>query len=284
VGKTYSDTLTYDMLLDEVNSCLRYVKGKLKRWSNTQEYDYIVDQLNRGEYRFTLPTTYYDPNSNRSCLGVRLGDKILDSIDWTEFKEKMEDVHHTTIATAASAGAVSLVLTSAADFDATGTVNVYSGNTLYAITYTAITSNTLTCTALSADLAAGLDVWQGESEGTPNYFTIADGYLYIWPLTDSTDYGQNIYMDYHTDIVEVNSDSDEITLARHDMIKSWLKWQIRNITERNGTPDFQDGDWMLFSNILNDAIRRESSGQKFKLKPVINKISYRAEAGSFDTE
>jgi hypothetical protein len=81
-------------------------------------------------------------------------------------------------------------------------------------------------------------------------------------------------MDFFTDIVEVNSDSDEITLARHDMIKYWLKWSIRNITERNGQPDFKDGDWVLFNSCLEDAKRRETSGQKFKLKPKINGITY----------
>lgn len=283
--KEISENLTFDMLIDEVNSCLRWIRGSLKKWSNVQEYDYTVDQMNRGEYKWALPSTYYDKNSNRSCLGLRVGDKVIDYIDWTEFKEKMEDVHHTTIATAAVTGATSLVLTSAADFDSTGTVNVYSGNTLYEIDYTAITGNTLTCTALTADLAAGLDVWQGESEDTPNYFTIADGYLYLWPLTNSTDYGQNIYMDFYTDIVEVNSEADEITLARFDMVKYWLKWAIRNITERNGKPDFTDGDWVMFNSCLTNAIRRESTGQKHKWNIKTNGIKYRGELEStFETE
>lgn len=284
--KDFSDILTFDTLLSETNACLRYVRGKLKRWSNVQEFDYIVDQMNRGEYRFALPTTYYDKNSDRSCLGVRIGDRTLDRIDWTELKEKMEDVHHTTVSTAITSGDTSIVLTSTDDFDTSGTVHIYSSNTLYTITYTGNTksTNTLTgCSGITADLSADLDVWQGESEGTPDYFTIADGYLYIWGLTNSTDYGQNIYMDFYTDIVEVDSDSDEITLARHDMIKYWLKWSIRNITENNGTPDFTNGDWIMFNTILTDAVRRESSGQKFKRNIKINGIFYRGENNeSFD--
>lgn len=286
--KEFSDVLTFDTLLDEVNACLRYVRGKLKRWSNVQEFDYVVDQLNRGEYKFALPTTYYDKNSDRSCLGLRVGDKILDRIDWTEFKEKMEDVHHTTVSTAITSGDTSIVLDSTDDFDSSGTVHIYSSNTLYTITYTGNTksTNTLTgCSGITADLASGLDVWQGESEGTPDYFTIADGYLYIWNLTNSTHQGENIYMDFYTDIVEVDSDADEITLARYDMVKHWVKWAIKNITERKGTPDFTDGDWVMFNTCLNDAIRRESSGQKFKRKIKINGIDYRMESNSnFDTE
>ena len=138
-------------------------------------------------------------------------------------------------------------------------------------------------TGTTAQILVGVDVWQGEAEGTPDYFTIADGYLYIWGLIDSTHAGENIYMDFYTDIVEVDSDADEITLARYDMIKHWIKWSIKNITEKNGTPDFTDGDWVMFNTILTDAQRRESSGQKFKRNIKINGISYRGETNeSFD--
>jgi len=289
--KEFTETLTYKSLVDEINSCLRYVRGKLKRWSNVQEFDYVVDQIDRGEYSFTLPTTYYDKNSNRSCLNVRVGDSNLTYKDKNEFNEILDDVHKTTVATEGAVGATSLVLTSAADFDDSGTIHVYSGSTQYAITYTAKSTNTLTGVpasgtgSITATLTAGLNVWQNESEGTPKYFTIADGYLYILPLIDSTDSGMNIVMDFYTDIVEINSDADTITLARHDMVKHWLKWQIRNITENNGQPNLQDGDWMLFNSILSDAVRREASGQKFKMKPFINGIQYRGEnrVGTFET-
>lgn len=278
--KKFTETLTYQTLIDEVNSCLRYVRGKLKRWSNVQEFDYTVDQIDRGEYIFTIPSTYYDPNSNRSCLDVRVGDRSLDYVDKKEFNRFLEDVHVATVATAASSGSTTLDLSTAADFDDSGTIHIYSGTTQYEITYTAKSGNTLTgipssgTGAITATLAAGRSVWQGEIEGFPAWFTIADGSLYIWPLINSTDSGMNIKMDFYTDIVEVNSDADEITLARHDLMKHWLKWQIRNITERNGQPDFKDGDWLMFNGILVDAVRREASGQKFKMSPKINGISY----------
>jgi len=278
--KEFNETLTFQMLLNEINSCLRYVRGKLKRWSNVQEFDYVVDQMDRGEYKFTLPTTYYDQNSDRSVLDVRVGDRSLRYVDKKELNNLMDDVHLTTVATEGTVGATTLALTSAADFDDSGTIHVYSGTTQYAITYTAKSGNTLTGIPSSGDgsitatLAAGLNVWQGESEGTPTVFSIADGYLYLWPLINSTDSGFNIEMDFYTDIVEVNSDADEITLARHDLIKYWLKWMIRNIVERNGQLDFQDGDWLMFNATLTDAIRRESSGQKYKMAPQINGISY----------
>ena len=286
--KEFSDTLTYDMLLNEINACLRYVRGKLKRWSNVQEFDYIVDQMNRGEYSWALPSTYYDPNSNRSMLQVRVGtDTALTYKDKKEFDEYFYDVVKTTVATTASLGATSIVLTSSDDFPETGTFHVYISNTVYDITVTANDqdTNTLTCSATTVEIPAGTNIWYGESEDTPEYFSVWDGNLYIWPLCGSDNYGYNIYLDFYTEIVEVDSDADEITLARFDMVKHWLKWQIRNITENNGQVNLADGDFVMFQNILSNAIRREASGQKFKMKPFINKITYRPERQiDFDTE
>jgi hypothetical protein len=215
--KDFTDILTYDMLINEVNSCLRYVRGKLKRWSNVQTFNYELDAtLVEDDYTWTLPTDYYDKNSNRSMLNIWLEEQ-----DHLTYLDKQE-------------------------FD-------------------------------DADREA--------DSGTPKYYTIYDGSIYITPKVGTDYVGDSIYMDYYTDITEVNSDTDLITLSRHDMIKYWLKWQIRNITEKNGNPDFQDGDWMMFSNILNDAIRRESSGQKYKMKPFINTIDYgRINQSNFDIE
>lgn len=277
LGKTYSDILTYDKLLEEINSCLRFIRGKLKRWSNVQEFDYILDQIDRGEYKWALPTTYYDKNSNRSMLQVRVGaGTALIYKDKIEFDEYFDDVAKSQVATAGAVGETSLVLDSTDDFPSSGTIHYYISNTAYSVDFSANSksTNTLTTDALTVITPVDTNIWYGESESTPAYFSVWDGYLYIWPLTDATDYGENIYLDFYTDIIEVDSDSDEITLARHDMVKHWLKWQIRNITENNGKTNIQDGDWLMFNSILNDAIRRESSGQKFKMKPKVSGIKY----------
>lgn len=215
--KEFTDVLTFDTLLNEVNACLRYIRGKLKRWSNVQVFNYELDAtLVEDDYTWTLPTDYYDPNSNRSLVQIWLEDQ--DNLTYVD-KQEFDDIERDSVS------------------------------------------------------------------GTPKYFTVYDGSVYITPKVHSDYAGDSIYMDYYTDISEVNSDTDEITLARHDMIKHWLKWQIRNITEKNGALDFSDGDWMMFTNILTDAIRRESSGSKMKMKPQINKITYRPESKlDFDTE
>lgn len=284
--KEFSDVLTYDTLLNEINACLRFVRGKLKRWSNVQEFSYILDQMNRGEYSWALPSTYYDSNSNRSMLQVRVGANTeLVYKDKKEFDEYFDDVVKTQVYTQGEVGAEELVLDSTDDLPSSGTINYYISNTAYSVDYSANDkdTNTLTTDALTVTTPVDTNIWYGESEDTPEYYSVWDGNLYIWPLCNSTTYGENIYLDFYTEIVEVDSDADEITLARYDMIKHWIKWQIRNITENNGKPDFKDGDWLMFQACLNDAIRRESSGQKYKMKPQINGINYRrATAGEFE--
>jgi hypothetical protein len=224
MNKEFTEKLTYEMLTNEINACLRYIRGKLKKWSNVETFDYVIGAMDRGEYKFALPTDYYDKNSNRSCLSVRVSERDMKYIDKKELDGLMDKAVHTTIATQATTGDTTLALTSAEDFDSNGTVHVYSGTTQYAITYTGKSGNTLTgipasgTGSITATLAADLNVWQGESEGNPYWFTIFDGYLYLWSLISSTDSGNNVYMDYFTDIVEVDSDADEI--AWHGMICS----------------------------------------------------------------
>lgn len=206
-NKQFSDTLTYDMVISEINSCLRFIRGELKKWSNTEQFNYELDDaLVEDDYTWTLPTDYYDKNSNRSMMQIWLEDQDnLTYVDKQEFD----------------------------DYD------------------------------------------RGRDAGTPKFYTVYDGSVYITPKVHSDYAGDSIYMDYYTDIVEVDSDSDEITLARHDMVKHWLKWQIRNITENNGKPDYNDGDWLMFQTILNQAKRRETTGQKNKWNYKVSGITYR---------
>jgi hypothetical protein len=286
LGKQFSDTITFDMLLNEANACLRYVRGKLKRWSNVQEFDYVLDQMNRGEYSWDLPSDYYDPNSNRSMLQVKVGDSsALKYRDKIEFDEYFEDTVVSQVETQGEIGDLTLVLDSTDDLPSTGTIHYYISNTQYSVAFTANSksTNTLTTAALTIQTPVDVNVWYGEAESTPEYFSIWDGTLYVWPLINSTDAGENIVIDYYTEIVEVDSDADEITLARFDMMKHWLKWSVRNITEKNGNPDYKDGDWLMFNSILKDAIRRESSGQKHKYKYKINGIDYNR-TNNFDTD
>ena len=281
--KDFTNKLTYEGLVREINECLRFVRGKLKRWSSSEAFNVDLGSANRGVYRLPLPSDYYNPNTNASCLDVRVGNQYhLRYVDKQEFDDLMIDVAHSTVVSTTTIGSTSLILSSTDGFPDDGTINVYVNNTALSISYTANDTSTGTLTGVSgitSQIPAGTDAWYGITEGTPFWFTIFEGYLYWWYPADETVVGRSVTIDYYTDIVKVDSDSDVIPLTRFDMIKHWLKWHIRNITERNGRPDLTDQDFQLFNSLLQDAIRRESTGQKFKMKPKVNGIIYKGRFG-----
>lgn len=282
--KEFTQKLTYEVLIREINQCLRYVKGKLKRWSNNESFNKNLGQANRGIYSIALPIDYYDKNSNRSCLDVRIGNQEhLMYVDKSEFDTLMEDVTVSTVTTLGTIGSTTLVVANSADYPSNGSVTVYINNVPQIITYTTndLTTNTLSgipsvgTGSITTQIPVGTNVWYMMNEGSVQWFTIYSGMLYWWNPCDETTTGRTIYMDYFTDITEVDSDGDIIPLAKFDMIKHWLKWVIRNITERNGKPDLNDQDFVLFNSILTDAMRRETTGQKFKMLPKVSGIHYR---------
>jgi len=278
----YTSKLTHERLIRITNSALRYIRGKLKKWSTYQEFDYIVDQTERGKHIYSMPTTAYDRNSNKSILSVRIGeDNYLKYMDKRELVTALEDSIHTTVATEPVIGQSTLVLANGYDLPESGTVNVYYNNTQYEITYTGITRATGILTgvpssgdgSITVNFPVDTNVWYGENEGEPTHYTVYDGNLAMYPMPDSTYQNKNIFMDFYTDIVEVDSDADTLSIERYDMIVNYLRWEVRNILERDGKKDFTDGDWMMFKDKLADAIKKETSGQKYKMRPKINRIS-----------
>lgn len=259
--------ITYDKLFGMTNQMLRFVRGKLKKWSNNQEFDYNVGTLSMGVRRFAMPTTCYDVNSNRSVLAVRAGnDTPLDYIDRAEYLQATEDIAYTEVATEGTVGATSLVLDDTSNLPDSGSVDVYVSGTKYTIEYTDNTkaSNTLTVDSseITVTLPVDSQVWYNVEENDPTYYSIWDGYLYIWPMITSDYEGMNLNMDFYTDISEVDSEEDIIVGPRFDMLVHYLKFKIRAISENGGKEDLKDPSYLQFREILQDAIRNEELGER----------------------
>ena len=92
-------------------------------------------------------------------------------------------------------------------------------------------------------------------------------------MTDADYDNLDIFMDFYTEVANVDSEADIIPFVHYDMMVPYCKVKFRDVVERNGKPDFTDGDWLEFKEMLGDAIRKETSGQKFKQKPRINRIT-----------
>lgn len=274
--ETFTKFIDYDFCIEEINSCLKYIKGKKKKWTHLQDFDYALGTATRGEYSMALPDDVWN-KSHKAILDVRTsGGLALRYKDKKEFNDLMYGVQRTT-ASAATAGDTTLTVTDATHLKEDGIVMVNGmlieydekdGNELKGIPATGDGS-------ITTNITAGDNVWQGSyQESSPYYFTVYGGNLYWWPMTSSTTPSQNIIVDFWTEAPEIESDSDELDIHRYDMVKHWLTWAIKMQLKNDGTRDFQEGDYVIFREILLDAMRTDIHGQIYKHRPALNTIKY----------
>ena len=276
--KDFTDFIDHDFCIEEINNCLHYIRGKKKKWTFLQDFDYELGDATRGAYSMALPTDVWN-KSHKAILAARLSDRTeLTYLDKKDFDDELGGVIHTTVATEASAGDTTLTVDRANDLDDDGTIMV-NGNL---ITYTAKTDATGVLSGIPASgtgaitetLAVDTDVWQDYEEGKPEYFTVYGGNFYWWPMTSSSKPNWGIVIDFWTEAPEIDSDSDTLDIYRYDMVKYWLAWAVRAQLRNDGIRTYDDADFLQFSTILADAIKQDVSGQRFKTTPSINKIEY----------
>ena len=246
--KKKGGTITDEWFLRQINEGLTYVAGKLKHWSFLQNFDYPLGTTLRGTYQNAMPTDASDVNSNKSILDIRIGtDTQLAYLDKEEFEQELEGVARTQVTTQAVATDTTLEIDNSYDFEDAGSVDVFVSGVKYTITYTGVTRST-TAGVLTGIPATGngsitvtipvdTNVWQYEAEGKPEYFTVYDGNLYIYPLPDATYDYKNISMDYWTNRTLVDSSADTIEPPRYDAMKEWLCWKLRGLDNASGKLD-----------------------------------------------
>lgn len=287
INKNLGELLTKEFFYNEINECLRKIKGKQLRWPEHAEEDYIAGQAIRGINTITLPSDIYDNNTNKSITGVRIGtDSNLTYLDPTAFESQKVGVAQTQVRTQASATDTSLAVDNSYDFDDSGALSIYVSGTKYSPTYTGVTRDDLSGAtgaftgvpssgdgSITVTIPVDTNVWQGETEGTPQFFTVRDGELEFWPLVDSSNDDTNIYLDYDKVATEVNSDGDEIDLQRYGVVLDYITWKAEATAKNDGKLDMNSGWYLSYKESLNDAIRTSVSGKKFRWKPNINRMA-----------
>lgn len=249
------------------------------RWSFRTQFGVTLGQLKAGEWKMSAPTDLRDRNTPKNILGLYFGPEHspVGYDERSRFNQHYLNIVHTTIATAASSGASSLVLTSTADLDDTGVI--YVGGEDYddasiAVTYTANnrTTNTLTVetATVTRNISAGIDVWQRATFGQPTRYSIHAGYLYFdVPLEDDS-VGRSVKGDYYKAIPTIDSDADEFDEPFYDLYVSYLKWKIKykkanGKIDRDADPDWKD--WMMG---LATLIGQEFPGQMIQFVPDVD--------------
>mgnify|MGYP007099590522 CR=1 FL=1 len=275
---SFTEKLTFSMMIGFAKQMLKLVRGKLKAWNRYTEYGYNFGTVSMGVRRFALPSTVYDQFSNRSIKSLRVGDGLpLTPIDRNEYLQQTENASYTEVATQAAIAAVSLVLDDTSDLDDDGSITVYVSGTKYTIEYTVNTrsTNTLTVAAdqITVILPVDTPVWQGVTESTPEFFSVQDGYVYLWPMITSDFEGRNLTGDYLTDIEDIDSQMDVITGVKFDCLTPYLKFKIRAVTEGNGLEDLKDPSYQEFRELLQDAVRNEPLNESVGFRPRTTVVS-----------
>lgn len=280
--QSFTDNLTFSMLIGFAKQMLKLIRGKLKSWNRYTSYNQNIGTASMGVRRFALPSAVYDQYSNKSIKSLRVGDGLpLIPIDRNEYLQQTENASYTEVATQALAAATSLVLDDTSDLDDSGSVDVYVSGTKYTLTYTTNTRNTNTLSgipasgtgAITVTLPVDTPVWQGVTEGTVEYFSVQNGYVYLWPMITSDYEGRNITADYLTDIEDIDSQTDVITGVKFDCLIPYLKFKIRTLTENNGKEDLTDPSYQEFRELLQDAVKNEPLPESAAFRPRGNVIS-----------
>lgn len=281
VDEKLSEKITKNDCYNWANDCLDEIKGKQLRWAEHYVFNYVVGQVVRGDGIVTLPADIYDDESNKAIIGFRVGDsKNLSYKDPLEFENYIGTAIKTQVRTQVSVGATTLEIDNSYDFADSGTVHVYTAGVRYTISYTGVTRSATAGVltgipatgsgSITATLTVDSYVWQNAQEGIPRVFTVRGGSLEVWPLVNESYANKNAYLDYNTVVTSVSSDGDRIDFKRYKMVQEYLKWRIKMKARNNGSLDQNDGFYIQYRSLLNDAIRNAPRNIRFKEAPYIN--------------
>ena len=288
LGIQLSEKISIDDCYRWINKGLREIKGKVRRWPEHFVYNYVAGQVSRGTNVVTMPTNIYDSETNLSIEAVRIGDgKALTYLDPGSFDTQQGEVNVTQV-TSTYAGGGTLLVDNSYDFDDSGTVYVYvstiNNYAKTAIDYTGVTRSATAgeltgCTfpgtvGAHPTVPADTYVWQNEEEGTPEVYTVRNGAIEFWPLVNADQDNQNVYMDYNTEVTEVNSEADEIDFQRFDMLEAYLTWRMWCKSDNDGMLDMKNGYYGTYKEYLNDAIRTMPT-HKSSTGPNVNRMMRR---------
>lgn len=259
----FSEKITMANCLHWLNKGMLEIKGKLRQWPEHAISNYVAGQTTRGINTVTLPANMYDRETARSIKAVRVGvNNELYYIEPGTFDAQLSGVATTQVTTQALAADTTLAIDNSYDFADAGTVHVYIAGTQYSIEYTGVTrsatAGVLTGIPASGDgsitvtIPVDTNVWQEETEGEAEWYTVRNGALEFWPLCTAD---QNVYLDYDTVATRVDSVGDTIDFQRYEMLQSYLTWRMWCKAENDGKLDQNSGFYREYKEYLNDAIR-----------------------------
>lgn len=277
LGEVRTDLISDQFLDDSLMEARRMADQNpaIFRWTFRTKFGVTFSQMLAGQWSIPAPTDLRDRNTNKNILSLRIGNQNRPVVyqDRRRFNQNYLNVVHTTVATAYTSGATSIVLTSTHDLDSSGSITVANeavGNGLIAIAYTGNnkTTNTLTgVTGGTRNIAVGTDMWQRGIFGLPTSYTIDNGVIYFdVPLKVDYD-GMDAKGDYYRTITAIDSDADTFDEPFYDLFVFYLKFKIKYLKANGRIDRDSDTDYRDWITGLGMLIGQETPAQYVNFSP-----------------
>ena len=269
INKKTSELFSDEFGFMQINNCQQEVLKELKRWSWMKVYEATTPAA-VGTWRVGLPADIDDTNTNKSIENLKIGDSgNLIWVDKEQWNNLIIDIHWTTLALDLGIGDATITLTTSADMSDSGSITI--GADTFSYTANDKTTGVLTLSAVSTKAySSGYDVFQNISQGTPQYVTYFDGYLWHYPVLDETYDGMNYTMDYYSQLTPITSDTDTIVVPDPMLVKDYLVWKFMK-RMNNGQEDSASlSSYNGFLGRLKKLKQTEVSGRRIIMKPRFN--------------
>lgn len=235
---------------------------KQKDWSFEVIRDSSALSVTQNENSYALSSLTYVmkyPNSEKGIINVQIGvQKPLKKISIDEMDDLMRGMPRNNVATQATAGAVTLVVSDTSDFADSG--SLYVGDDI--ITYTAKTSTTFTGIPASGDgsitttHAVGSPVWQNIQPGLPTKYTIFNGSIIFDRPIDGDYASQKIKIRYFYMLPRLTSVNSTTSVPFTNIFYPYVAWRIclRKSDKETAKLFYDDFNTQLLNNALADTI------------------------------
>jgi hypothetical protein len=269
INKEQSEIFTDEYGFKKINEAQMEVLRELKRWSWMQVFG-ATSEAFVGSWRIALPDDIDDSNTNKSIYNFSIGnDQNMIWVDKEEFDKITYDVRYSQLVNQLSVGDAIVTLADSSDFNDSGTIQI--GNNVLSYTTNNKTNGILTLTSVSTiSITSNYDVFQNVSLGSPLYYTIHSGYVWHYPACDIMHDKLDYSMDYYSQLVPINSDTDTIIVPDSVMIKDYL---VAKFIKRMNNGEDTSGSleaMKSFDARLIKMKQTETMNRKIILKPRMN--------------
>jgi len=270
------DLITHEFLNEALWEARREYHNAPGKRPFRRKFNVDIGNVTTGMYRVAVPSDLESPYTAENLYGVRIGtEENMEYYDKKEWDKDYEGVAHTYLNQAYTVGDQDLWCNDVRDFDDSGSVTIENDTIEYSAK--GVSGGTLRIsTQGSNDHSAETDVWQNESMGLPNKFTVffdntGSAHIYFNCPIDTTYVNQNIWADYYRTLVEYDSDADELDEPDYDMYVPYLAYRIKK-KKNKGLQPLTDPDYILWQTKKQTSLRNERLGSEIRFIPDIEHL------------